>query len=52
MLLSGSDTKDLLNVMYHWNKVRMAHCQVIKSVQWIRAWMKLTVIAVGESTFI
>ena len=31
MLVLGSDSKDLLSVMYHWNKVRMAHCQVMKA---------------------
>ena len=49
MLVSSSDTKDLLSHMYYW---RVAYCQVMKSAQWIRAWMKLTVIAVSENTSI
>ena len=31
MLLPDSDTKDLLSVMYYWNKVRVARCQVMKN---------------------
>ena len=31
MLLPGSDTKNLLRVMYYWNKFRMACCQVMKA---------------------
>ena len=30
MFLLGSDSKHLLSVMYYWNKVKMAHCQVMK----------------------
>ena len=52
MLLPGSDTKDLLSVIYYWNKVRMAHCQVMKCVQRLCTQMKLTVIAESKSTCI
>ena len=38
--------------MYYWNKFRMVCCQIMKSMQWIRAWMKLIAIAVGKSTSI
>ena len=57
MLVPSSDSKYLLSVMYHWNKIRMVwnkvrmlHCQVTKSVQWICARIKLTGVAVSEST--
>ena len=30
MFVPGSDSKDLLSVMYYWNKARMASCQVTK----------------------
>ena len=33
MLFPGSDSKDLLSVMYYWNKVWMVHCQVMKTSQ-------------------
>ena len=33
MLVPSSDSKDLLSVMYYWNKVRPVHCQVKKSTQ-------------------
>ena len=46
MLVPSSDSKYLLSVMHYWNKVRMFCCQVMKSAQWIRAQMKLTVTAV------
>ena len=49
MLVPSSDSK---SVIYYWNKIRMVHCQVMKSMQWIRTWMKLTVITVSESTSI
>ena len=52
MLVPGSDSKDLLSVKHYWNKVRVGHCQVMKSTQWIYAWMKSTVIAVSKSTSI
>ena len=50
MLVPSRDSKYLLSVMYYWNKVRIVCYQVMKSVQLIRARMKLTVIAVSEST--
>ena len=50
MLVSSSDSRDLLSVMYYLNKVRMVYCQVMKSAQWIRTWMKLTVMAVSKSS--
>ena len=33
MLLPGSGSKDLFSETHYWNKVRMAHCQVMKSKQ-------------------
>ena len=33
MLVSSSDNKYLLSVINYWNKVRMVHCQVMKSAQ-------------------
>ena len=52
MLVTSSDSKGLLSVMYYWNEVRMVHCQVMKSAQWILAQMKLTVRAMSKSTSI
>ena len=52
MLVTSSDSKYQLSAMCYWNKVRMVCCQVMKSEQWIRTWMKLTVITVSESTSI
>ena len=33
MLVPSSVSKDLLSVMYYWNKVRMVCCQVMKGMQ-------------------
>ena len=50
MLVSGSDSKELLSAKYYWTKVRMASCQVMKNKQWISTPKKLTMIAASKRT--
>ena len=31
MLVPSSDSKYLMSTIYYWNKIRVVHCQVMKS---------------------